>query len=207
MKISLMKLKVLFSVMLMSGVFLSANASAQVEPFLYFSGNYQFDAGTNMLTFSDNYADWIDYTDYSDPSADPILGAALSFGTLTNTISNPLVFSPSSFTVEGFFTATLSNFIVNNSELMWGSLSNIQRLDSGASRYVDELLTYGGGVGNIYISFTPTAGDGSGIESFTATSSGATGGMVAAPEPISAVLFVTGGAALALRKYRSKKNS
>jgi len=192
----------MFFVLLTSVILLSTTASAQVEPYLYFGGNYQYDAADKLLTFTDNYADWIDYIDYSDPSSDPILGAALSFGTLTNSGSNTLVFSSSTFTVEGYFTATLDNFVVNNSELMWGSLSNIQRLDGGSSQYVDELLSNGGGRGNIYMSFTPVVG---GTENFTANSSGAIGGMVAAPEPISTILFVTGGATLAFRSYRKKR--
>jgi hypothetical protein len=72
---------------------------------------------------------------------------------------------------------------------MWGSLSNIERLDGGTSRYVDELLANGGGSGNLYLSFTPTVSE-SGIETFTPTLF--LGGMVAALK-LSAILFITGG--------------
>ena len=199
--------KFVFVLILIAGIFLlSSIASAQTAPYLYFGGNYQYDVDTKSLTFSDNYADFVEYTNGDfDFGTDPIVGATLLFGALTNSTSNPLVFSPSTFTVNGYFSATLDNFVVNNSELMWGSLYNIQRLDGGTSQYVDELLANGGGVGNIYMSFTPAVGDGSGIEPFTADSYGGAGGMVAAPEPISAILFVTGGATLAFRSYRKKR--
>jgi len=190
-------------VLFISIILLSTTASAQIAPYLYFGGNYQYDVDTNQLTFTDNYADFVEYTngDY-DYGTDPIVGAPLLFGILTNNTSNSLVFSASTFTVDGYFTATLTNFVVNNSELMWGSLNNIQRLDGGTSQYVDELLANGGGIGNIYMSFTPTSG---GVENFTADSSGAIGGIVAAPEPISAILFVAGGVALAIRRYSKKR--
>lgn len=212
--------KSLIALLLVAGIFLFAmNASAQIAPYLTFGGNYQYNAG--VLTFTDNYADWLDYTNYeydclfpgmgclSDTQApDPILGATVTFGTLTNSGSN--TFSPSTLTVTGYFTATLDNFVISyfdnggvlNAELNWGNLSNIQRQDGGSSRYVDELLANGGGLGNIYMSFTPDAG---GTEYFTSNSSGSVGGIVAAPEPISAILFVTGGAVLAFRSYRKKR--
>lgn len=210
--------KILMILVFLTGVILvSTTASAQIAPYLTFGGNYQYDSSTKMLTFTDNYADWLDYTNgdydclYPDMGCvggvDPILNAALSFGPLTNSDSNPLVFSSSTFTVNGFFTATLDNFVVNNSELMWGNLSNIQRLDGGTSRYVNELLANGGGIGNISLSFTPTEGgaNNDGVENFTITSYGSTGGVVAAPEPVSAILFVAGGVTLALRRYRKKR--
>lgn len=206
----------MFLVLLTSVVLLSTTASAQIAPYLYFGGNYQYDVDTKQLTFTDNYADFLEFDggEY-DFDTDPIIGATLSFGSLTNSTSNPLVFSSSTFKVDGYFEATLDNFVITSNpftdengdiqyanELSWGSLSNIQRLDSGTSRYVNELLANGGGIGNIYMSFTPQAG---GTENFTANSYGATGGMVAAPEPISAILFVAGGLTLGFRSYRKRR--
>lgn len=200
----------LLAFVLIAGLMISTNASAQIAPYLTFGGDYAYNATSKELSFNTNYADWLDYTDESYDcyaawgcaGSDPIIGAAVTFGTLTN-VGNPLVFSPTTFTVAGYFSATLNNFVVNNSELMWGSLYNIERLDGGTSRYVDELLANGGGVGNLYLSFTPTAG---GVENFISDSSGSTGGMVAAPEPVSAILFLSGGATLAFRRYRNKKS-
>ncbi len=67
-----------------------------------------------MLSFTDNYADFLEFDNSEyDFSDDAIIGATLSFGPLTNSTSNPLVFGPSTFAVDGFFTATLNNFIVS----------------------------------------------------------------------------------------------
>lgn len=200
-------------ILVLAGLMISSNASAQIEPYLTFGGNYSYNAASKELSFNTNFADWLDYTDLSYDcqfpelgcaGSDPILGAAVTFGTLTNSVENPLVFSSTTFTVNGFFSATLDSFVVNDSQVMWGSLYNITPV-SGApsSQYVDELLASGGGIGNIYLSFTPTAG---GAENFTSNSSGSVSGTVAAPEPVSAILFVSGGASLAFRRYRNKKN-
>jgi hypothetical protein len=196
----------MFLVLLTSVILLSTNTSAQTLPELYFAGNYNYSAG--VLSFTNNSALGILYDNYEYvEDTDPIIGATLSFGTLTNSTSHPLVFSPSTFTVDGFFTATLDNFVVNDqSELSWGSLSNIVRVEGATSRYVDELLANGGGIGNIYMSFTPVSTpDDSGIERFTSNSNGAVSGVVAAPEPISAILFVTGGLTLGFRSYRKRR--
>lgn len=204
----------MFIVMFASVILLSTAASAQIPPYLYFGGNYQYDVTSKALTFTDNYAEFLEFDNYEyDYGTDSIIGATVSFGTLTNSTSNPLVFSASTFTVDGFFTATLDDFVVNNSvegepsQLMWGTLNNIQSLVSGGtSRYVDELLANGGGSGNIGIFFTPDVGDGNGRDPFTATSGGAINGVVAAPEPVSAILFVVGGGTLAFARYRRKRS-
>lgn len=191
----------------------ASNASAVAPPYLTFGGNYSYDAETRVLSFTFNTADFIEYTNGEYGFDDPILSATLSFGTLMNSTSNNLIFGPDpggntgpvDFSIDGFITAKLDNFIVQDSELIWGDLYNIQTV-SGApsSRYIDELFANGGGSGNIHIAFTPMAG---GAEDFTITSSGSVGGMmVAAPEPVSAVLFVTGGAALAFRRFLKKRN-
>ncbi|MBI4838314.1 MAG: hypothetical protein HY806_04075 [Nitrospirae bacterium] len=197
---------------LLAGIFLlSANVSAVMPPYLTFGGNYAYDANTRELSFTDVSASWIEYTDTSYGSDDPIMGATLSFGTLMNSASDNLSFGPPpggtagtvDFSIDGFITAQLYNVVVVNGDVQWANLSNITPV-SGApdSRYVNELLTNGGGAGNISMTFTTQTGN---PEDFTVSSSGAFGGIVAAPEPASAILFTAGSAVLAFRRYRKKR--
>ena len=193
----------------------TANANAEYPPFLTFGGDFIYDADSKLLTFEYNYAEWIDYINgengYDDPM-DPVLGATISFGTLMNSSTNYLIFGPDpggstgpvDFSIDGFITAKIDNFIVADSALMWGNIYDIQTVEGApSSRYVDELVATGGGNGLISIDFRTYEGY---PVDFTVSSSGYIGGTVAvAPEPISALLFVTGGVTLALRRFRDKK--
>jgi hypothetical protein len=182
-----------------------------MPPYLTFGGNYAYDANTMELSFTDVTGYWIEYTDASYGFDDPMMGAMLSFGTLMNSDSNNLSFGPPpggttgtvDFSIDGFITAQLYNFVAVNGDVEWANLSNITPV-SGApdSRYVNELLANGGGFGNISMTFTTLTGN---PEDFIATSSGAFGGIVAAPEPVSAILFAAGSAVLAFRRYRKKR--
>ncbi len=209
-------------ILLASILLLSSNASAEIVPYppdLTLGGNYTYDVGTHILTLDLIVFD-VTYSNGDPGSDDPILNATFSFGTLMNSGDpNNLIFGPSpggstgpvSFSINDFITATLDNFVVQineqngyNSILEWGNLYNIQPVEGApSSRYVDELLANGGGSGYMMMSFTPEAG---GTEYFTSNSFGSVGGQIAAaPEPVSAILFITGGATLAFRRYLKKR--
>ncbi len=207
---------------LLAGILLlSSNAMAEIVPYppdLTVGGNYTYDVGTHILTLDLIVFD-VTYSNGDPGSDDPIVYATFSFGTLMNSDSNYLIFGPDpggstgpvSFAIDGFLTGTLNNFVIQineqngyNSTLEWGTLSNVQQVEGApSSRYIDELLVNGGGSGYIQMIFTPEAG---GTEYFTDTSNGSVGGNIAAaPEPVSAILFITGGATLAFRRYLKKR--
>lgn len=212
MKTSLKKLSIFVLILACSFLISLSNASAQALPYTGSAGNYTYtqSGATGSLTFSSNYLSWVEYTDYTFYDAfDPIsnYAAEVVFGSLTNSSGNPTNFGSSLLTVREmsnpgniFFTATINNF---DTTLGWMTLSNITAGNVGSgSRYVTELLAVGNGSGNLQISFTPGSG---GVEDFVGSSSGSVGITIAAPEPVSSVLFITGGAVLGFRRFRGKR--
>ncbi|MBI5408651.1 MAG: PEP-CTERM sorting domain-containing protein [Nitrospirae bacterium] len=205
-------------ILLTSVILLSTNASAVDLPLLLsYGGNYTYNADTKVLSFNEYVTvDLLQYADGEYGYDDPILGTTLSFGLLMNSASDNLIFGPSpggstgpvDFSIDGFITATLDNFVVHDSALIGGNLYNIETVDGAPySRYIDELLSAGGGNGLIDISFTPS--EGGGAEDFTFGSYGAAGVTIGAPEtvvpePVSTVLFIAGGATLAFRRLFKK---
>jgi len=110
-------------------------------------------------------------------------------------------------------TAKVNNFTVVQNGLLWEvnvgfNLDNLQNItvnpNSPYSKFINDINALGSNPsGNLYMKFnfgTQPAG-------FTADTSGSVSSTVSfAPEPVSSILFVTGGVALAFRRYLRKRN-
>ncbi|MEW6429690.1 MAG: hypothetical protein AB1568_16845 [Thermodesulfobacteriota bacterium] len=206
-------------------LFCGQRAFAYSLPYLDFSGNYGYSDEDNSLTFTGTSVATASYLDGSfDYGAgatfdaenfgdlDPIIAAQVNIDVMYNTPAAPLSFSDTTMEVVGYFTADLTGLAGDGASSIWGNVSNIVRLDSGASRYLDELIgRINGGSGDIYLNFTPYKTiDASGIEHFNLTTldgigSGSFAGSVGAPVPPSVVLLASGLATLACRNSRRNR--
>jgi len=185
----------------------ASNAYASYPPYLDFYGWYDY-SESGELSVSYITAEGIEYKngDYdctTCDNADAVLGADIKFDPLTKSGSAPLFSGPVSFflTKDGtdFFTADLSDLVTTDIDGIWsGRLTNVNRNGSAPySRYISET---GSGDLMLFLSFNTMAGP---SDDFTAASSGNVSGMISvAPEPVSAILFIAGGATLAFRRQR-----
>ncbi len=115
-------------------------------------------------------------------------------------------------------TASVNNFIVVESGGLWevnvgfnlNNIVNIATNPNGGtgnppySKFINDINSLGSNpFGNLYMKFN----FGTQPSGFTADTSGSVSSTVSfAPEPVSSILFVTGGAALAFRRYQRKRN-
>lgn len=158
---------------------------------------------------------------------DPLIGGTFTLGTLMNSAENTLVFGPSpggstgdvSFSLDSggtnYLTANLNNFTVTQdgfgTRLNPGyDMNHVVDISTNplvtTSKFLDEVNTMSNPVGNLYMGFVFSGGP----SDFSGNSSGTVSGefsvvSVVVPEPVSSILFVTGGASLAFRRYRKKK--
>jgi len=116
-----------------------------------------------------------------------------------------------------YLTATLDNFIITDGtfgtqlnplfDFSKANLTNITFTPNG-SQYIQELETsyLGHGYLNLSMDYSFYSGDHGGGYAFSNDASGTIQGkMAVTPEPLSSILFITGGATLSVRRFLKKK--
>ncbi|RJQ45450.1 MAG: hypothetical protein C4538_08455 [Nitrospiraceae bacterium] len=190
-------------------------------------------ANKYKLTFSGWNITGVNYMDgsYVGEGIDPVTGAVISIANLYNSAySNNLQFGSTSggtgsvlFTIANggttYLTAQLNNFIITDNLFgtqlnpLWDhTISNLTNVSFNAngSRYIQELQTMynSGSKINLGMDFSFNSGVNGGGYAFSNDASGSIQGKIAVtPEPVSTVLFITGGAMLAVNRFRKRKRS
>ncbi|MBI4687120.1 MAG: PEP-CTERM sorting domain-containing protein [Nitrospirae bacterium] len=115
-----------------------------------------------------------------------------------------------------YITATMFNFIVTkdgigtrlNPNYDAYHIGNISTNQSVSSEFLNDVNSFALPIGNLYMQFVCSTGDCTN-NNFTGSAAGtlSAGRLSIVPEPVSSVLFVTGGAMLAFRRFRKKRLS
>lgn len=222
-----------FSLVLMSGCFLlsatavlAAPAPVPNPPYAQYSGSFAYNATTNQLSIPFTLFNFIQYSNTpgdsaSSASVDPFIGSKMVFGNLYNGddtgsgqnwnfgpasggSTGPVSFSLMKGTTT-YLSGTVDNFATETSgassaKLLAGNIHVTSIYNPNGSRYLN-LIGSNDLLLNMNFSFTTGSAD------FKSNGSGTIQGQLAVvPEPISSVLFISGGAALAFRCYRKLKN-
>jgi hypothetical protein len=201
---------------------LPVDAPAQHNPpYATYSGTFSYNATTNLLTFDTSSITMVQYTDNSFDffPNDPIRYAHFEIGGLYNGGASSLDFGasagsgPVSFALVEGSTSYISGLLdsisfqtvgTSSAKLEFGHISNLTIDNSAGSRYLTE-------VGSNDLSLFMSLTFNSGPNDFAADASGMIAGQLGStpppvvPEPVSSLLFVVGGATLAVKRFR--KNS
>jgi hypothetical protein len=225
----------MFLVLLVSAVLLSSNVSAQVpKPYFSITGTWSYNAASNALSLNFGLITTSAYKDGtfdSISSPDIIRGGTIMIGSgvIYNSDANNMVFGSSAdgtgsmnFSVKegstNYITATMNSFVVTrnsttgltqlNPSFDAYHIGGISTNNGVTSHYLNDVNSWADPYGNLSFTFSCSTG-GCANNNFTADATGtiSSGKLSIVPEPVSSILFLTGGATLAFRRYRNKKRA
>lgn len=217
-------------ILLASCTLLSSSVFAQAAP-PYVSivgGTFNYNADTNALSVTMGSIGTVAYADGGfafDWSVDPLWGGTFTIQGLTNgdgpgenwqfgVPGNSPVFRLFDYYGNERLNALIFDFEVVQNGSLFEVNANFDRDNVGgfnispndpSSKFIDDVNSFSPEPwGNLYMKFNFTD---NGPNDFTQTQSGTVSGtFTVVPEPVSSVLFVTGGTTLAFIRYRRKKS-